>query len=214
MISFFASDIAEAAIHGIGMVAAAMDADRSVRGVDSLDEVALHPMIASGLSRADFGVHREVRYPADRRKRKASEGERCDFVLTQDNRPLRHPEAAATLFDSPDAVDLDEAYWLEVKVVAQFTDEGPNRQYASQLLSTVGRDVRKLSKDDGILHAGLLLVLFVERDEVAEHDLGIWQDRCLARSFPIAAPSIRTLPINDRIGNRVCFCALYPVNRL
>lgn len=214
MLPFYPSDIADAVIEGLSAHEAALDKERAVRGIDALDELSLHPIIAQGLAAAGYGVHREVRYPADRVKRKISEGERCDFALTPDNRPLRKPEAAATLFDPPNAVDLEDAYWLEVKVVAQFTTEGPNQQYASQLLSTVRQDVTKLSKDPGILHAGLLLILFVATDEIAEHDLGIWQDRCIARGLPIAAPSIRKLPINDRLGNCLCVTALYPVRHL
>lgn len=214
MLPYFPSDIVDAVIEGLRQRAAALDAEHAVRGIDALDEVSLHPIIAEGLTTAGYGVHREVRYPADRRKRKTSEGERCDFALTPGHRPLRNPEAAATLFDSSDAVDLDDAFWLEVKVVAQFTPDGSNRQYASQLLSTVGQDVAKLSKDQGILHAGLLLILFVHRAEVAEHDLGIWQDRCIGRGLPIAAPSVRQMTISDRIGNGVCMAALYPVRHL
>jgi hypothetical protein len=186
----------------------------AVYGMDALDELALHPCIADALARAGYGVHREQRYPADRSRVKVSEGERCDFVLTPDGRPLRQPEQAATLFDSPDAVDLDDAFWLEVKTVSQFTTEGPNRSYGSQLLSTVRSDVTKLCKDSGILHAGLLIVLFVANDHVADHDLGVWQDRCLKRGLPIAAPSIRQFPIADRIGNELCAIALYPVRHL
>ena len=48
----------------------------------------------------------------------------------------------------------------------------------------------------------------------AEHDLRVWQDRCLAASLPIGGPCVRTLPITDRLGNRVCTTALYPVNHL
>lgn len=214
MAPYFASDIVEAAVAGLDRHAEALDAERAVRGMDSLDEVELHPILAAGLASAGFGVHREVRYPADWRKRRASEGERCDFVLTPDGRPLQSPEAAMTLFEPPDAVELDDAYWLEVKTVAQWTPEGPNRQYSSELLSTVSRDVRKLSKDMGILHAGLLLVLFVQHLEVADHDLRIWQDQCLAKSLPIEAPSRRSLTLSDRIGNSVCVAALYPVRHI
>jgi hypothetical protein len=185
-----------------------------VHGLDALDELDLHPILEAALRSGGFGVYREQRYPADRGKRKVSEGERCDLVLTRDGLPLRHPDAASTLFDPADAVDLDDAFWLEVKVVAQYAGEGPNRNYASQLLSTVRDDVTKLSKDPGILHAGLLIVLFVHEPIVAEHDLGIWQDRCLERGLPIAAPSVRSFPINDRIGNAVCAAALYPVRHL
>ena len=86
------------------------------------------------------------------------------------------PEAAATLFRDDHAVSLEDAFWLEVKVVAQFTEEGANARYSSQLLSTVQDDIAKLSRDRGILHAGLLIVLFTANAEIADHDLGIWQD--------------------------------------
>jgi hypothetical protein len=214
MLPFYEADIADACALGLTDHAMTLELERAVRGMDALDEVQLHPILAEALSCAGYGVHREIRYPADRHRRRNSEGERCDLVLTPDGRPLRTPEAAQTLFDEPDAVDLDDAYWLEVKSVAQFTMEGANRQYASELLSTVSRDVAKLSKDMGILHAGLLLLLFVENCEVAQHDLKIWQDRCIERSLPIAAPSLREVPLNDRMGNRVCVVALYPVRHL
>jgi hypothetical protein len=194
--------------------ARALDRETAVTGLDGLDEVQLHPIVAQTLIDAGFGVHRERRYPADLEKRKLSEGERCDLVLTENNRPLRAEAAASTLFDDPNAVDDEDAFWLEMKVVAQFTEEGPNRNYSPQLLSTVGRDVVKLSKDRGILHAGLLIVLFVQNEAIAEHDLGVWQDRCLQRGLPIAAPSRRTFPITDRLGNRLCVLDLYPVRHV
>ena len=156
-------------------------------------------------------MFREQRYPADQGKRRESEGERCDLVLTSDNRPLASSERKATLFEPADAVPLDEAFWLEVKTVAQFTIEGPNRNYTSQLLSTIRHDITKLSKDQGILHAGLLIVMYVQSQEVADHDLCIWQDRCLQRNLPIASPSQRSFPISDRLGNGVCVLAFYPV---
>jgi hypothetical protein len=193
---------------------ARLDLEQSVTGLDALDELALHAILADSLAEAGYGVHREQRYPADRGRRRESEGERCDLVLTPDGRPLREPDAKATLFDRLDAVEPDEAFWLEVKLVSQFTEEGPNRNYASQLLSTVRRDVMKLSKDPDILRAGILIVLFVRDAIVAEHDLGVWQDRCLQRGLPIGAPSVRTLPMIDRLGNGVCAIAIYPVSHL
>jgi hypothetical protein len=114
----------------------------------------------------------------------------------------------------PPACQLEDAFWLEVKVVSQFTIEGPNRSYSSQLLSTVRQDVTKLSKDPGILHAGLLNVHFAIDERVARHDLAMWIDRCLQRGLPIAAPSTRIVPITDRIGNAVCAIAACPVSHL
>jgi len=207
-------DIADAVAAGLDSHAAEIDLEQRKSGLDGLDEVSLHPILADACARGGYGVAREQRYPADWKRRRESEGERCDLVLTKDGRPLRIPDAKATLFDEPGAVDLEDGFWLEVKTVAQYTEEGPNVHYSSQLLSTVRYDVTKLSKDETILHAGLLIVLFVADPVVAEHDLGIWQDRCLRRGLPIGAPCLREIPITDRLGNCVCSIALYPVSRL
>jgi hypothetical protein len=188
-----------------------LHAEQAVWGLDARDEVTLHEQLAADLAAAGHGVHREVRYPAARDRRKQSEGDRCDLVLTPDHRPLQIPEADATLFADPRAVALEDAFWLEVKVVSQFTELGGNSSYSSQLLSTVRGDITKLSRDRGILHAGLLILLFTAEPAIAEHDLEIWQDRCLERSLPIAAPASRVIPINDRLGNRCCTARIYPV---
>ena len=208
------SDIADAVESGLKRALGRRDIEQAVYGLDSLDEVALHPFIQESLKNEGYGVFREQRYPADRRKRSQSEGERCDFVVTPDNLPLARPDAAVTLFDPINAVELADGFWLEVKVVSQFGVQGPNRNYAPSLLSTVRQDVMKLSKDNGILHAGLLLVLFVRDAAVADHDLCVWQDRCLKRSLPIGAPARRTVSITDRHGNGACAIAVYPVCHL
>lgn len=208
------SDIADAVESGLKRACEERDLEQSVYGLDCLDEVALHPVIEHSLKEAGFGVHREQRYPADRRRRSQSEGERCDFVLTPEGRPLAQPDAEGTLFDPLDAVNLAEAFWLEVKIVSQFGVDGPNKSYTSNLLSTVRQDVSKLSKDEGILHAALLLILFVRDQAVADHDLVIWQDHCLNRSLPIGAPARRFLTMTDRHGNDVCAIAIYPVSHL
>jgi hypothetical protein len=208
------ADIADAIAAGI---ARRVEEDRlaqSVSGIDGIEEVSLHPILAESLRCAGFGVHREQRYIGGRAKRSRAVGQRCDLVLTPEGRPLQDPQAAATLFDDPQAIPLDEAFWLEVKTVAQYTEMGPNASWSSDLLSTVGRDVTKLAKDPNIFHAGLLIVLWVESTEVAAHDLRIWQDRCLDRSMPIAAPAHRSLPIQDRLGNSHCVLRIYPVRHL
>jgi hypothetical protein len=143
-----------------------------------------------------------------------TKGERCDFVLTPHNQPLIVEDSRGTLFDPQDAIPLDEAFWLEVKIVSQFTREGPNANYSSEMLSTVRQDVTKLAKDENILRAGLLLVLFVSDDRIADHDLIIWQNKCLDRGLPIGAPSIRKLLITNRHGHGLCAIAVYPVSHL
>ncbi len=204
--------IADAVCAGLEREARRLDEEQAVQGLDALDELGLHPLLEGALRGAGFGVHREKRYPADRRKRTQIEGERCDLVLTPDGRPLAAPEAEPTLFDPPDAVGLADAFWLEVKLVAQFDTEGPNRRYASQL-ATPRQDVSKLSKDRGIHHAGVVIVLFAEDDRVVEHDLGLWYRRCLDRNLPISPPNLQSFTLTDRLGNARCAVAAYGVGR-
>ncbi len=206
------AEIADALEAQLAAEAQRLDEEQSVYGVDALDELRLHPILADALTKAGYGVFAEQHYPAERRKRRRSEGERCDFVLTPHGLPLREPDAEATLFDRDDAIALDEAFWLEVKVVAQFTTNGPNRNYSSQLLGAVQSDVGKLSREAGILHCGVLVVLFTQNKRIAEHDLAAWLARCLERGLPIGSPSTREFVITDRLGNGVCVIALYPVH--
>ncbi len=206
------ADIADAMAQGLGALESDLAREQAVQGIDSLDEVDLHPHLARVLSDHGLGVHREVRYPGARSRRNRAEGRRCDLVLTPDHLPLREPDVAETLFDDPMAVPLDEAYWLEVKTLSQFGETGANAAWSSELLSTISRDVSKLAGDEGIRHGGLLIVLFAASDEVVEHDLGIWQDRCLERGLPISAPWRRRVPLLDRLGNTVCSLSLYGVH--
>ena len=208
------AEIADALESGLNDEFARVDTEQAVYGLDALEEVALHPILARCLTDAGYGVHREQRYPADRRRRRISEGERCDFALTPDGRTLTQEESRATLFEPDDAVEFEDAFWLECKCVSQFLPGGPNRSYAAQLLTPVRKDVKKLSKEPGILHGGMLLVMFTATREVAEHDLAAWQDRALQHAMPIESPAIRHIPINDRIGNAHCCVAVFRVRHL
>jgi hypothetical protein len=206
--------IADAIAAGLRRETARLDAEQAVHGIDALDERGLHPLVAKGIQDSGFGVYREERYPADRGHRHASVGERCDLVLTPAGRPLAAPDEPPTLFDPPDAVPLVDAFWLEIKVVAQFTAAGPNRRYASQLLGDVRRDVAKLAKDAGIRHAGLVIVLFTAERAVADHDLAAWQTRCEELGLPITRRTMRHTPLSDRLGNTLCTAGLFAVGRL
>ncbi len=63
--------------------------EQAARGLDSLDEVELHPVLAAGFAAAGWGVAREQPYPAEWKRRKArrktlpenTERQRCDLVL-------------------------------------------------------------------------------------------------------------------------------------
>jgi hypothetical protein len=208
------ADIADALAEGIGRAEAERRAEQAVYGLDALDELRLHTVLDGALRKAGYGVQREVRYPSERGDERASVGERCDFVLTPEGRPLRECAGRATLFDRADSVELDEAFWLEIKVAWQHTTEGPNPRYAAQMLSVARHDVSKLSRDPGILHAGLAMLCFVESEPIARHDLLIWYQRYVDRGLPVWFPSIRTIPIVDRIGNARCAIAVCGIAHL
>lgn len=204
-------DIADAVHASLAARARQDDLEQAVHGFDALDELGLHPLLQQGLRAAGYGVWAEQRYPSDRERARGGQGQRCDIVLTPDGEPLRQPLAKGTLFDTVDGCDPEQAYWLEVKTVAQFDTAGPFRRYSAELLAPVAADVRKLWHEPLIYHAGLLLVLFAADGDIAEHDLAAWHRRCLDRGYPVAAPAVRGMAISDRIGNSFCAAALFPV---
>ncbi len=248
-----AEEIADIAAGALARHDRRLAEEQAVYGLDALDEVGLHPILAAGFSEAGLGVLREQPYPSRWRKktRAETEGEqeglplprdreRCDLVLT----PVRgqvladslrttklartvRQQARGTLFESmaenaavdqpvpPGQLPPEEAYWLEVKVVAQFTLSGgvlgQNTTYASQLVRGPLADLAKLSKDREILHAAMLIVLFTADGVTADHDLLALLHRCVDRDLPIAPPVNRPHPIPDRMGNTVCTAALIPL---
>lgn len=208
-------EILESSNTALRAAADAADAEQAVYGIDALDELGLHPIIQQGLRDAGFGVWPEQAYPSARTgRRRKSEGQRCDIVLSPSQRPLVDPEAEATLFSPEDALALESAYWLEVKTVSMFTTEGPFARYSAELLSPVRRDIRKLAQDPLIYHAGLLLVLFTIDAQTAAHDLAAWEQRVYSKGYPVAPPIVRQTDITDRLGNGHMAIALFPVRRL
>lgn len=212
--AFSPATLADALAAGLAEIERRLAEEQAVHGIDTLDELRLHPRLHEALHEAGYGVHPEQRYPCERGKQRRSEGLRCDIVLTPDRRPLCVPEASPTLFADSTAVDLDDACWIEVKVVPQHLGEGPNARYATELLGPVRADVVKLATDGLIRHAIVLLVLFTEGPEVAEHDTAAWHTRALDRGLLVGTPATRHVPIADRVGNRFCSVALFPLMRL
>ncbi len=208
------SEIADAVAEGLAARARADDLEQAVSGFDASDDLGLHPLIHQTLRQAGWGVWPEQRYPSDDLPGghpRRSEGKRCDVVLTRNGLPLRDPLVKGTLFDGQPAADPQQAYWLEVKTVAQFETGGPFRRYSAELLAPVAQDVRKIWSDSLIRHGGLLLVLFTQDSHVAEHDLDVWHRRCLDRGFPVGPPAVRGFVITDRIGNAWCAVAVFGV---
>jgi hypothetical protein len=207
------AELADALGAGLERAAAAVELEQAVRGLDARDELALHPLLHGALRDAGHGVAAEVRYPGDRTRTRRSEGRRCDVVVTPRGLPLVEDRPQLDLFRPAAACALADALWLEVKAVAQFVEGGPNRAYARAIQAPVWRDVEKLASDEGIRHAALAFLLFTADEEVARHDLGIWASRGAGRGLPIGAPHLRAVAIGDRLGNRLCTVALYPIAR-
>src|SRR5262245_30087071 len=189
-----------------------IEADQAVYGLDALDEIDLHTLLGRALEKAGFGVHREERYPEYRSFRTRSEGRRCDLVLTQGGKPLARPEQLPTFFDPPDPVPLDEAFWLEVKIIAQFRPGGSNRRYSSAF-APMRRDIAKLTNHKGIRHGGLLILMFAQDRLVTQHDLELWRFQCADQGFRLGEPSFCDIALGDRLGNTTCRAGLYPVCR-
>jgi len=192
-----------------------LEAEQSTRGLDAPRELGLHPVLAAGLLRAGFGVHREVRYPAGARKRKRSAGDRCDLVLTPTpDDQLEDTASAFTLFAGA-GYPPEKALWIEVKAVRQFAlvsgvaSEDPG--YASRLTGPAVKDAVKLANDPNVPCAASLIVLFAVSEETARHDLGVWAHKCLDAGVTVAPPRLRGFTVPDRLGNRWCAVALTEV---
>ncbi len=206
--------LADALADGMMRAAQAIELEQAVRGLDACKELELHPVLHAALRDAGYGVHPEQRFPRDRGKRRRTEGARCDIVLTPGGLPLASSsEAQLGLFALQQVVALGDAMWIEVKAVAQFRELAPNRAYAQALQRPVWKDVEKLASDPEIVHALVLLVIFTADAEVAEHDLGVWAARASERGLPLWPRVQRSLAIGDRIGNRLCTLALFPIER-
>lgn len=225
--------ITEALAAALRRAEADLAEEHAVHGLDALDEVGLHPILASGLAEMDLAVFRETPYPGQsERLPKESERLRCDLVIADrsstgiaDN-VLQGKEmrgVSETLFAGvaeqltapPEGHTApDDALWLEVKAVGQYSYvdgfAGPNRSYASQF-NQCRHDLKKLGLARCVEQAALVLVLFHERTEIADHDLTAFVHKCLDHQLPVAGLTTASLPIADRIGNTVCTVGLVRV---
>ena len=207
--------VVEAAADGLRAERDRLEEEQGVLGIDALTELQVHPVLRAGLE-AVGAVQAEVRYPSGGAKSRRSEGERCDIVLAPAGREVM-VDAPAPLFGDR-LVDPEDALWLEVKVVAQHVlYDGyarANRNYASELLQAVTADITKLSREERIVHAGVLLVLFAEDEAIAMHDLGAWHRRAVEKGRAVSVPVSVGIAIPDLIGNGWCAVALARVHRL
>ncbi|QOV92193.1 hypothetical protein [Humisphaera borealis] len=205
-------DLSTVADHLAASVLAAeqeLQLEQAVYGLDARDEKSLQAMMAGRLG-AYYEVCREVHYPSSVGKR-LTHRQRCDLVLTPKGRPLRLDSKPATLFDPPDEAGPADGLWLELKVAFQFKEGGERHGgYGPQWRQAVVEDLRKMEAEPLIHEAGLLLIVFNESQEVLAKDLELFED-VLARKEVLAGyRHVRSVPITERIGHRLCTVALWP----
>ncbi len=183
--------------------------EQAVYGLDSRDELTIQTLLADGL-RKWYEVAREVHYPSTA-GRKLTHRQRCDLVLTPIGRPLKLDHAPPTLFDPPAAASTEEALWLEVKVAYQFREGGQvHGGYGAQWRQAVVEDLRKIEAESAIHHAGLLLIVFNESNEILEKDLELFEDVLAQKEVLAGFRQVRAVPILERMGHRLCTAAIWP----
>lgn len=225
-----------ALVEGLRLHEAELASEQAVRGLDSLDELRMHPVLARGLARENWGVLREVPYPVTAglgsagNRPKHRERDRCDIVLTpRAGVTLADPVATlrerdkwqGSLFEAQaqePASELDsrcapsDAFWLEVKVVGQFAFVHgvpvANSAYGSQLTAAFAGDLSKLAADAEVHHGAALLVLFTQDAETAKHDVTVAMHRVLDKGFSLRNPIVDSFAIIDRVGNACCTLAM------
>jgi hypothetical protein len=221
--SWDASELVQGIADGLEQEAAARDAAQERQGLDSLLELALHQLVGAAFRRSGYGVWPEQRYPVDRQNSRRNHGRRCDMVLTPAGRPLsllegmnghaRLPFPQETHFcrEGAPVIPLAEAFWLEIKRVAQHASGGPALDYSAGLFTQWAADVRKISSDPGLMYAALLVIAFTADATTARHDLDLWRLRCLERDLPLLSPATMGFSIGDRLGNAHCSLAIFPI---
>jgi hypothetical protein len=183
--------------------------EQAVYGLDAKDEKLIQSMLAEKLTQ-HHSVAREVHYPSSVGK-KLTHRQRCDIVLTPQSRPLKLDSTPATLFDAPDLCPAEEALWLEVKVAYQFREGGIRHGgYGTQWRNAVVEDLRKMEAESMVHEAGLLLVVFNESKDILDKDLERFEDLLMQKEVLAGFRQVRSIPILDRIGHKLCSAALWP----
>lgn len=183
--------------------------DQAVYGLDSRSEVELQNLLAACMARW-WEVAREVHYPSSAGA-KRTHRMRCDLVLTPKGRPLKRDTAEPDLFAPPDQCEMTDALWLEVKVAYQFREGGRRHGgYGQQWRSAVVEDLRKIDQDTKIREAALVLIVFNESGEVLTKDLDLFETVLAQKEVLAGFRQVRSVPITERIGHRLCTVALWP----
>lgn len=183
--------------------------EQAVYGLDARDERTLHAVL-EGRMLARYGVAREVHYPSSV-GRKLTHRKRCDLVLSPKGRPLRLDSRPPTLFDPVDACPPEEGLWLEVKCAYQFREGGARHSgYGAQWRQGVVEDLRKMEAEERIKEAGMVLIVFTESDAIVAKDLDLFETVLAQKEVLAGFKHVRSIPIWERNGHRLCTLALWP----
>lgn len=220
-------------LHHLQHVNSCLLAEHAYAGLDSFSEIQLHPLLCQGFAGSSLGALREIGYPSSPMNRpNDAQRQRCDLVLTpRSNQCLFDPideqrtrdKALGTLFET--AIDLHEpdpddalpqdAFWIEVKSVAQFSYvDGvprPNTKYTSEMLGGPESDVIKLASDPLIHFGASLIVLFSKEQETGYHDIAASAAAMIEHDLPISLPEIQSFEITNYAGNEWCTLGLIPI---
>ncbi|MCC7350564.1 MAG: hypothetical protein IT446_08355 [Phycisphaerales bacterium] len=183
--------------------------EQAVYGLDSLEELQWHPMLAEGLGDY-YEVAREVHYPSSAGN-KLTHRRRCDLVLSPKGHPLRLDRSAPMLFDPAEPTEPEGALWLEVKVAHQFRrPEDRDTRYGMQWQKGIVEDLLKMDREERIKQAGMLLIVFNESVEILEKDLELFEMLLAQKEVLAGDRQVRSTPVWDRMGHRLCTAALWP----
>ena len=203
------STVADHLGEALKLAEAQVQLEQAVYGLDARDELALQELLALHLQNY-YEVTREVHYPSSAGA-KRTHRMRCDIVLTPKNCPLKLDFLPATLFDNKQECPPSEALWLEVKAAYQFREGGIRHGgYGAQWRSAVVEDLRKMEAESLIHEAALVLIVFNESPEILDKDLDLFETVLAQKEVLAGFRQVRSIPILERIGHRLCTVALWP----
>jgi hypothetical protein len=230
LVTIAAATVADAAVAALRAAADERDLAQEVRGIDSLPEREIQPVLATGFEAAGLHPLREVRFPQRAGEPVRSVGTRCDFVLRTIDAPLDLGDDVDAEDDEPDegpglfakldpepvappiAMDPESAFWLEVKTGAACRDLGDAGDL-STLPKRTTVDLARLAHAGGIRHAAVLVVAFGPDEATLAHDAHALDRHAAEQGLPTLGAIVRTFPLTDRHGNAAGLVALIPVGR-
>jgi len=230
LVTIAAATVADAAVAALRAAADERDLAQDVRGIDSLPEREIQPVLATGFEAAGLHPLREVRFPQRAGEPVRSVGTRCDFVLRTIDAPLDLGDDVDAEDDEPDegpglfaeldpepvappiAMDPESAFWLEVKTGAACRDLGDAGDLTTLPMRTT-IDLARLAHASGVRHAAVLVVAFGPDEATLAHDAHALDRHAAEQGLPTLGAIVRTFPLTDRHGNAAGLVALIPVGR-